>query len=503
MKAYVILILRVTAGMVFVAAGAGKLLDISAFSLAVERFDILPLLLILPFTVLVPIIEVTLGLAFIIGRFVKTAGYGLSAILMSFLAAIGLNLAKGNPTSCGCFGVLGSDTISLHLFFKDIGLLLSTLFLSFQRKIDIETVPSLNRKPLQVIALYGLSASISFLFFWSDKLATTLKANALPQPITRKQTTSLISYGSKAPSFVVNDINGVIFTETDFRGNTTLLIFFSPQTIRNRSLASALQYCSILNDRYFKHGFRVYGIFEGRRKEAIEQATYFQLTFSITADSIGAMLQIFGIPKGASATVMIDKEGIVRYTSLGVPIESLLRQLVEKELFGTPLYVGKKHRNTFAMKEGDTFPNVHIEDIDTRQQMDLFSMVNSYAVVMYFSSNCGCRNENKGIGILNRVSGAFAQARKDISIFGIFGTRYTPEQLRKYRETARVKFRAYLTTDIISPEQTYLAQDNVDPLIIIVDRQQHIKRVIDVSDDESIAVDRILSFITSTKDVQG
>lgn len=143
--------------MVFVASGVGKMLDLPAFSIAVEEFHILPLPLVLPFSIAVPIIEVTLGLAFVAGIFLRHASFGLAALLVSFLIAIGINLVKGNPIPCGCAGVLGGDKVSLNLFFIDLGLLLSiflVLYFPHSKATNDERFFSLNKSPLKAIASY-------------------------------------------------------------------------------------------------------------------------------------------------------------------------------------------------------------------------------------------------------------------------------------------------------------------------------------------------------------
>lgn len=163
-----------------------------------------------------------------------------------------------------------------------------------------------------------------------------------------------------------------------------------------------LQHCTILDEIHGIDGLQVYGIFNARTDAVAAYAKAFHLAFPVVADSGGTVSALFGAAKGILTTIIIDRKGIVRHSSMGVLASHVLEQLVEKELFGMPSYSYQRSQHK-AIKEGDSFPNITIEDIQTGEQKVLYSMVHSYAVVGYFSSNCGCASEKKGIILLNAI----------------------------------------------------------------------------------------------------
>ena len=50
-------------------------------------------------------LELLAGLALILGIWTRTAAALIGALLLVFVAAISLNLARGNAIDCGCFDV--------------------------------------------------------------------------------------------------------------------------------------------------------------------------------------------------------------------------------------------------------------------------------------------------------------------------------------------------------------------------------------------------------------
>lgn len=241
----------------------------------------------------------------------------------------------------------------------------------------------------------------------------------------KTQVNPFIQYGSPSPFFWATDIEGEPVAGFE-KGKTVLLIFFSDVATRDRTSAAFMQYSAVLNEMYFKNGFRTYLIFDGRRAEAVEYVRKFHLTFSVVADSARALSKLFGVPKGMLATIIINKEGIVQYASLGSTTAEVLRQLVEKELFGKQTYFIKSREHA-AMRERDKFPNITIEDIETGERRDFYSMIHSYTLLAFFPSNCGCKNENKAMQLLNNIAKSVRENAWAIPVIGVFGTKYMPE----------------------------------------------------------------------------
>ena len=96
---------------VFVAAGAAKLADRAGSRQAVADFGV-PSSLATPLATLLPLAELAVAAALIPAASAWWGALGALALLLLFVAGIGINLARGRKPDCHCFGSLSSGPIS-------------------------------------------------------------------------------------------------------------------------------------------------------------------------------------------------------------------------------------------------------------------------------------------------------------------------------------------------------------------------------------------------------
>ena len=90
-------------GVFFVAAALPKIVDPPSFAHMVYNYRILPGGVINLMALVMPWIELLCGLALILGIWTAAARTIIAAMLLTFIAAISINLARGNAIDCGCF----------------------------------------------------------------------------------------------------------------------------------------------------------------------------------------------------------------------------------------------------------------------------------------------------------------------------------------------------------------------------------------------------------------
>lgn len=100
---YVSLAVRVFLGVMFVYAGAMKIVDPAGFARAVANYRILPGLLVNPFALVLPWVEIIAGLCLILGVAVEGGALVIGSLLAVFCIALALSLIRGLDISCGCF----------------------------------------------------------------------------------------------------------------------------------------------------------------------------------------------------------------------------------------------------------------------------------------------------------------------------------------------------------------------------------------------------------------
>ena len=95
---------RLIIGAVFVVAGVLKVPDPAAAVRAVRDYRLLPESLVAPVAFGLPVVEIAVGLALLIGVFVRTAAVAAAVLLVVFLAAVASAWGRGLQIDCGCFG---------------------------------------------------------------------------------------------------------------------------------------------------------------------------------------------------------------------------------------------------------------------------------------------------------------------------------------------------------------------------------------------------------------
>lgn len=91
-------------GLVFIAAALSKLADPPGFAKAIWLFQLAPAWAVHPAALVLPWLELVCGLALCLGVWVRAAAAWIAVLLLAFLAAISINLARHHPVDCGCFG---------------------------------------------------------------------------------------------------------------------------------------------------------------------------------------------------------------------------------------------------------------------------------------------------------------------------------------------------------------------------------------------------------------
>lgn len=94
---------QVLLGAVFAAAALPKIADPPSFAHMIHNYRILPGALLNLSALVLPWLELLCGLCLILGLWRRTATALVGLLLVVFMVAIAINLARGNPIDCGCF----------------------------------------------------------------------------------------------------------------------------------------------------------------------------------------------------------------------------------------------------------------------------------------------------------------------------------------------------------------------------------------------------------------
>lgn len=105
---WVVLVLRIALGAIFLFAGAAKVGHADVFAAQIAGFRLLPQPMVAPLALALPYLEILLGGYLVVGLFTRTAAWFAVALFAVFDLAVASAVVRGMTVSCGCFGP--SDT---------------------------------------------------------------------------------------------------------------------------------------------------------------------------------------------------------------------------------------------------------------------------------------------------------------------------------------------------------------------------------------------------------
>jgi putative oxidoreductase len=90
-------------GLTFIYASFHKIVFPADFAKIVYGYDLFPEISINLIAIVIPFLELVIGLALIIGIYPRSAAIIISGLLLAFIAASAINLIRGHEFNCGCF----------------------------------------------------------------------------------------------------------------------------------------------------------------------------------------------------------------------------------------------------------------------------------------------------------------------------------------------------------------------------------------------------------------
>jgi uncharacterized membrane protein YphA (DoxX/SURF4 family) len=114
--------LRLYLGGLFLLACLHKIQSPATFALDVATYQFLPLATINWFSLVVPWLELLVGLSLVLGLRVRAGAFIASLLMVAFIVALGWALAKGLDMHCGCFASQSAkeqDPISWRTLLRD------------------------------------------------------------------------------------------------------------------------------------------------------------------------------------------------------------------------------------------------------------------------------------------------------------------------------------------------------------------------------------------------
>ncbi len=137
---------------IFIYASIDKIANPAAFAKDVYNYQILPDALINLTALILPWLELFLGLCLVAGIWLPGAVITVNGLLIVFMASLIFNLARGLDVNCGCFST-GSDAPAISAgwyLLRDVGFLAVGVFLFYvvflQRRLKDQTLIEVRKE---------------------------------------------------------------------------------------------------------------------------------------------------------------------------------------------------------------------------------------------------------------------------------------------------------------------------------------------------------------------
>ncbi len=98
------LVARLLTGGVWIVAGGLKITEPAASIAAVRAYELLPASAVEPVGLMLPAVELVVGLALVLGVLARGAGIVSALLFVAFIVGIASVWARGIEIDCGCFG---------------------------------------------------------------------------------------------------------------------------------------------------------------------------------------------------------------------------------------------------------------------------------------------------------------------------------------------------------------------------------------------------------------
>ncbi len=113
---------------IFIVASLGKIMDPESFARDVYSYVLLPPFIVPLFARVVPWIEAIAGLCLILDIYPRSSALIITALLVSFIGAIGIDIYRGIEIECGCFDFLfPQEKIGLNTIIRDAVMILMAI----------------------------------------------------------------------------------------------------------------------------------------------------------------------------------------------------------------------------------------------------------------------------------------------------------------------------------------------------------------------------------------
>ncbi len=396
---------RLLLALVFLVAGAAKLLDRAGSRRALSDFGA-PEALAAPLSVALPLGELIVGAGLLAEPTALFAAVGAGALLSLFTVAIAVNLLQGRKPDCHCFGQLHSAPAGASTLARNAALAGVAGFLVFATKdhagpgftgaiagLAESRAAQLGLLLCLLIVAAAQSALLFLMLRQQGRLLLrleTLEAGARPvethvEPQAQEQPAAGLGPGARAPSFDLNTLeNSAVSLDELLRANgALLLIFTNPKCGPCRALAPEIAHWRLDESLPAK----IVLVSEGTTDDNL-------MKFGVGSDPLVLLQEKREVAEaykanGTPAAVLIGRDGtIASGVAFGADAIRALVQDSPRLLRARDAYGGTAATSLLSASDRRTAPDVFLKDRGGAS-VPLASFAGYPTLLLFWNPGCG------------------------------------------------------------------------------------------------------------------
>ncbi|MBU1098833.1 MAG: DoxX family membrane protein [Bacteroidetes bacterium] len=117
---YSLLFFRLVLGALFIFSGIEKITNPGAFAISIVNYKLVPLLFINFIAIVIPWLELLLGIFVLFGIETKETSALISVLLIGFTLMVIIALFRGLNIDCGCFGTITAEKVGMRKIMENL-----------------------------------------------------------------------------------------------------------------------------------------------------------------------------------------------------------------------------------------------------------------------------------------------------------------------------------------------------------------------------------------------
>ena len=142
-RTYLMFLARVLLGIMWVIAGIEKIADPAQFSREISNYHLLPFGIENTVAIILPWLELFIGLSLIFGLYVNSASFISSILMVIFIIFIAQAMFRGFNIECGC-GLKEGQMVGWGKIFENTLYFLGSYFILIRKENFLEFLPKVT-----------------------------------------------------------------------------------------------------------------------------------------------------------------------------------------------------------------------------------------------------------------------------------------------------------------------------------------------------------------------